>query len=210
MAAPVPPLRPITHLLLDTERLYSVVFQETCDRYEKTYTWDVKSQALEAAQVILDVLQLPMSKDELVEDSQAKLQDVFPTAALMPGLENLAHHLRRHHVLLRWPPAPETKTSAHKEFFSLFDHIVLGDDPEVRMARRTQSYISPVRRGSCLLPPWRSASSEDTPNRVEAALAAGMHVVMVPDGHLHGGLTTQVTVVLQDFQPELFGLPACE
>lgn len=147
MAAPVPPLRPITHLLLDTGRLYSVVFQETCDRYEKTYTWCVRSQVLEAAQVIPDVLQLPMSKHELVEDSQAKLQDVFPTAALMPRLEKLAHHLRKHHVLLAVATSfgsmsLEMKTSAHKEFFSLFDHIVLGDDPEVRMARRTQSYIS--------------------------------------------------------------------
>ena len=40
---------------------------------------------LEAAQLIRDTLQLPMSAEELVEVSQAKLKEVFPTATLMPG-----------------------------------------------------------------------------------------------------------------------------
>ena len=42
-------------------------------------------KALEAAQLIRDTLQLPMSAEELVEMSQARLKEVFPTAALLPG-----------------------------------------------------------------------------------------------------------------------------
>jgi len=52
---------------------------------------------------------------------------------------------------------------------------------------------------------------EDAPNGVTAGRAAGMQVVMVPDPRMDPAMTrnaTQVLKSLEDFQPELFGLPA--
>ena len=60
------------------------------DPYGKVFDWSVKMKMmgrgnLDAAKVLVEELQLPLTAEECVKMSQEKLMDQFPSAALLPG-----------------------------------------------------------------------------------------------------------------------------
>ncbi|PNH12161.1 Pseudouridine-5'-monophosphatase, partial [Tetrabaena socialis] len=155
---------------------------------------------------------------QFLDERDALLEGVFPESALMPGAERLVRHLaacgvpiavatgsHRHHFQL--------KTSRHTEFFALFQAVVTGDmvprakpDPAI--------FVLAAASLGLAAPPAPAATLvfEDAPNGVQAALAGGMRVVLVPypgfpDEIAAGAGATQVLKSLEGFRPEEWGLP---
>jgi pseudouridine-5'-monophosphatase len=206
-------------LLLNTEPFYTEASQRIASRYGKRFDWSVKSgmigkRAEDSARVFTRNLGLPMTPEEYLEERRAILEDLFPNAEPMPGAVRLTQHLRRHSI----PQAVATssdrshyalKTSRHREWFGLFDCIVIGDDPEVRRGKPAPD-IFLVAASRLGVPPGRCLVLEDSPVGVAAARAAGMSVIAVPDPNLQAAVFREADDVLRtlsEFNPATWGLP---
>ncbi|XP_029186833.2 pseudouridine-5'-phosphatase-like [Acropora millepora] len=212
-------------LMLDTEIIYTRVTQELLDPYGKIFDWSVKSKMMgrsqiEAARVLVEELQLPFTAEEFGTMSTEKLWELFPTAALLPGVKKLVHHLHKHEI----PFAVATGSSAggymrkienHKDLFQLISHVVTSDDPELKLPKPAPDiFLLASQRFS--MPPKSSEHVlvfEDAPNGVIAARAAGMNVVMVPDKRVDPSKFSQASLVLnslEEFDPVPWGFPPFE
>ncbi|XP_072118730.1 pseudouridine-5'-phosphatase isoform X2 [Mobula birostris] len=132
-------------LLLDTEKLYTVAFEEVCSHYSKKFTWELKSvlmgmRAADGAKLICKKLELPITPEQLMEELRVVERRLFPSAKLMPGAEKLVCHLAKHCVPMAVGTSSmkamlDLKTTNHKKFFSSFHHVIDGDHPDVKKSK---------------------------------------------------------------------------
>lgn len=150
-----------------------------------------------------------------ISEREAILDELFPSAELLPGVERLLRHLKSKGVPMCVATSShrrhfDMKTGRHPDVFALFDHIITGDmvakgkpDPEIFLTAAAAWTDAPPKPAACLV-------FEDAPSGVAAAIAAGMPSVMVPDAGLDKAKTGAATLVvpsLLDFDPAHFGLP---
>ncbi|KAJ8030441.1 Pseudouridine-5'-phosphatase [Holothuria leucospilota] len=210
-------------LLLNTETIYEEVYRSLVEKYGKPYPFELKvkcmgRKASEAAQVIIDDLDLPISVQEWLDVSQTAVRAKFPEAKLLPGVEKLVRHLHKHNIPIAVATGSSStnykvKTTHHKELFSLFHHILCsGDDPEVKRGKPNPDIFEiAARRFNGETPsPDKVLVFEDAFLGVEAAKAAKMHCIMIPEKRLDRKYTTSASLVLDSIEElnlEEWGLP---
>jgi len=206
-------------LLLDTEPFYTQVTQKIVSRYGCTFDWSLKSrmigkQALTSARILVEALNLPISPEDYLRERAGMLAELFPLAEPMPGARRLTDHLARHGVRQALASSSharefELKVTHHRDWFACFQCIVLGDDPAIRHGKPSPDIF--LTAATCLgARPESCLVLEDAPSGIEAARAAGMSVVAVPNPEMNPDAcrdADQILSSLESFEPSAWGLP---
>ena len=206
-------------LLLDTEPVYTAATQQVVGRYGRTFDWSVKSRmigrpASQSARILVEALELPISPADYLEAREAIMLELFPHVPALPGARRLVEHLARHDVPRALATSStrahfEVKSNRHMDWFEHFQAIVTGDDPEAGAGKPAPD-IFLAAANDLGVEPARCLVFEDAPSGLEAARAAGMSVVCVPDPAMDRELFAEADEVLgslEEFAPQRWGLP---
>ncbi|XP_062142686.1 probable pseudouridine-5'-phosphatase [Drosophila sulfurigaster albostrigata] len=207
--------------LMDTEKQYETAVSNLLRPYGEKYTYDLKLQCMgmptsKSTRFLVEKLNLPIDGATFEQMFNDEVHRQMGNVELMPGVKDLILHLHHHRVPMAIGTSAQRKVFVHKasshcDIMPAFRHIVCGDDPELVHGKPAPdifllaaSRFKPKPQPQCCL------VFEDSPIGKQAALAAGMQVVMIPDPRVPEEQTKDATIVLRsmaDFQPELFGLP---
>ena len=204
---------------MDTEGIYTEVTQQIVGEYGKVFDWSVKEKiigrrSIQAAEIIVESLDLPISPQDYLDSRKDVLLEKFKDTEALPGAKEMTTHFFKLGIpqaLATSSSSPmfEAKFEKHKKWFSQFTQIVRGDDPELKEGKPAPD-IFLLAANRVGVDPAECLVFEDAPTGTEAALAAGMSVVVVPDpnmDHCHYKNASQIISSLKDFDPEYWGLP---
>lgn len=206
-------------LLLDTEGIYTEVTQNIVGEYGKVFDWSIKKTiigrpAYQAAKIIVESLDLPISPKDYLDLRKDVLIEKFKNTQPMPGAKEITSHFFRHDIpqaiaTSSSSPIYDAKYNKHKKWFSQFAQIVRGDDPELKQGKPAPDiFLLAAKRIG--VEPKKCLVFEDAPSGNEAAIAAGMSVVVVPHPEMDLNYfknPSQIITSLKNFDPKSWGLP---
>ena len=214
--------QPITHviydldgLLLDTESLNERVNGEIVQRYGKTFTAEIKmaiagTTAINSAQTIIDRLDLPITAREYLTQRNKILYPLYATAKTFPGAVELIEHLAQHNIPQAIATSSsrqnfELKTVGHQDWLKYFELFTFGDDPEIGRGKPAPDiFLLTAKRLNAK--PKNCLVFEDSLSGMQAAIAAKMSVVVIPDPVFDKKIFSAADLVLNsiaEFEPKM-------
>lgn len=206
-------------LLLDTESLHEQVNSEVVNRYGKIFDRSVKMAiagrpTLDSAKILVDLLQLPLTATEYLVERNQLLYPLYSSAKVLPGTVELIQHLANHHIPQAIASSSsrhhfEMKTINHQQWLKLFEITTLGDDPEIELGKPAPDiFLLAAKRLKAN--PEQCLVFEDSVAGMQAAIAAEMPVVVIPDAVFDFRLfeaADQILGSMTEFDPQDWGLP---
>jgi len=194
-------------VLLDTEKLYTEATQSVVGRYGKTFDWSLKSLMMgrherEAAELLVQTLELPITADEYRRLSTPIAESLFPTATELPGAQAFVEELAERGLALAVGTSSTRRLydlkTGHLPWFRLFSAVVSGDHPEVRALKPAPDIFLAAAR-AIAGDPARCLVIEDSPAGVLAARAAGMSVIAIPDPALPDERFAEAQLIVRSY-----------
>ena len=204
-------------LLLDTESLNERVNSEIVQRYGKTFSDEIKmaiagTTAIASATTIINSLDLPLTIEEYLVEKNKLLYPLYSTAKPLPGTIELVRYLAKHNI----PQAIATsssrenfamKTVNHQDWLKYFEIVTFGDDPHIERGKPAPDiFLLTAKRLNSK--PENCLVFEDSRSGMEAAIAAKMSVVVIPDPVFDKQLFSSANLVLDtmtEFDATLIG-----
>ncbi|KAK4057097.1 hypothetical protein OIO90_001997 [Microbotryomycetes sp. JL221] len=215
-------------LMIDSERIYTDVTNSIIGEFGAEMTWEIKAgimgrPAHDAANYLIKATNLPLTPDELLRRMDVALEERFRTVKPLPGVARLVAHLAKHEVPMAIATGSKKKNFEIKSSHlgHLFDpfkgRVLCGDDPVLQGKGKPDPtiFLEAARIHLGMTEELQHVLVfEDGAPGVQAAKAAGMPVVWVPDvqlvatlGEGHGLNPTAQLETLEHFKPEEWGLP---
>ena len=224
------PYKPVTHvifdmdgLLLNTTKAYSAVTKIILGRHGKAPSPEFGMSVMgmphqDIAPRAHQFYGLPYTEEEYYDEYKKLILPILrDTSEFLEGVEKFINHLYRHGIPMAVATSSAAdgfacKTERHQDLFKKFSHVVNGSDPDLKNGKpapdifrlAADRFKDKPSHEKCLV-------FEDAPNGIEAADAAGMQSVMIPERNRVDPektlKATQLLSSMKDFRPEDFGLP---
>ena len=171
-------------VLLDTEPLYTIAYNQVMAPWGVTLDEATKREIMGrppsvSIPHVINKYNLRLSVEEFVERRKPVMDQLLNHVPEIPGAEALVRRLKRRHLPIAVATSTfsglfEQKTREHA-WFSLFDVVVKGDDPEIKRPKPAPDIfcLAAERLGVEI---QKCGILEDSPAGLQAAYASGATV----------------------------------